>query len=387
MKRLVIALIIGCVASSATGQSRIAVLDNVVAIDVAEDGVSKGHGYGLIVGKSDNHLWAATAAHLVFKPGWQAVSDPVPFPEIIAHWNSSLGRRLVTRVVPGARTDTAFIEMEAPATAFFGEPVLNSAPLPGEKVAIAAVPNDIRIDSHAGSVPTRASDSMPYAIEGLGGVEGQSGAPVTSDKGIIGLFNAHAAGGRAFVIPIAAVKAAAPSDVPWMLTDSADPDHRPIHFCLRQIGPQKPAISLRGNDITFSPDSSGCATSSPQQLQVMVADNEHFVCDPQFITPKRGQDAPMAIDCDIRIAGTWHSAAGEIFITRTTMDTWTLSGAAASRFGPVSGELHGFAHQNIFNGTNSFGGPLTGSFDAEPRQARFKIQSLDGETQTLELSR
>jgi hypothetical protein len=171
-----------------------------------------------------------------------------------------------------------------------------------------------------------------------------------------------------------------------MLIDSGDPDHSPIHFCVRHIGPQRPALSLRGNS-TVTVGRDGCTTSPPIQLEIIVADRDHFSCEPAFITPQRRVTEPLAIDCDVRLAGTWHSSAGDLFITQTDRDRWTASGLGSSSLGAISGELQGFAHSSLFSGTTALGGPLTGTLEAQPRRGILKVQSIDGATQTVELIR
>src|SRR5207247_6914381 len=134
-----------------------------------------------------------------------------------------------------------------------------------EKVVIAGRlsdnPQEIELDDHAGTIPPDPSPTDAYAVAGLAGVEGQSGAPVASDQGIVGLFNGHAGVEQGFVIPIAAVEAAAPAEVRWMLSEAIEGGHRPIRFCVRQVGPQHPAFTLR--NVSLGADN--CAVSTPAQ--------------------------------------------------------------------------------------------------------------------------
>ena len=189
--------------TSAPAQPTRLILQNVVRIEAVDDNTPS-KGYGMIVGRSGDLLWVATAAHVVFKPGWETEDDPEPLPSLSAQWIGISGRRRVVRAVMAGRNDVAFIAVDAPAadpaSNAWAQRILNPAPTAGESVAIAATVQEIDLDPDRGRVPTGFSTTDPSGVPGLAGEVGQSGAPVTSDRGVIGLFTAHAGADAGFVI-------------------------------------------------------------------------------------------------------------------------------------------------------------------------------------------
>jgi hypothetical protein len=289
-----------------------------------------------------------------------------------------------------ARSDTAFIAIDVPEGVLIpplAQRILNSSPAAGEKVVIAATPEAIDLDPNQGVVPSRPSTTEAYAVPGLRGRPGQSGAPVTSDRGVIGIFTAHA-GNEGFVVPISAVRTFA-GDVPWMLLDSGDPDPTPVLFCVVHGGRERPAFSLVGVS-RIRPGANGCATAAPQRLRLVVDDSVHYQCSPPEFDLRRDQaNTPIEVTCDVQIDGAWRSQSfGTLFVTTSGPGQWRIDGLNVGALGSISGDLQGTPRSAGMTGT-AFGAnvPLLGTWEGRLREATLTLQLPDGTTQTVELSR
>ena len=182
-------------------------LNNLVRLTVrSEDGVRK-EGYGLVIGRKGDDIWIITAAHVVFVDDFQ----PYPAPSIsaiIGPPDCPTSAMASDAPYKPGRTDVALLPLRVPLRIANLLPlpgnqpqacphdlwisgIISSRPVPGEELQFIGHGGRLEINPHSvkwTGVRAAAGPNDSMGVEGLATIEGDSGAPVASARGIVGLY-------------------------------------------------------------------------------------------------------------------------------------------------------------------------------------------------------
>jgi hypothetical protein len=289
-----------------------ATVDNVVRIEArwANDATESGFGY--IVGLASHRMTVATARHVVaamVNSEYQAAQKIV----IITRG----GKRYVGETVAIANdsnADLAFIDFVTDSSALFMPSVVAQLPpAPGEEVWLFGTKGEIKLNPTSGRVSGMTSTLVRVAS--LGGVEGVSGAPVISSRGLVGLYLGGDPSAAASVLQIGVIQRRAASlQRTWTLTTCpcslptiavqflrADTLDVPVST----VGPAS-ANGLKVPGIhNLAPGSYG-----------LNFDIKRVECLPRsFVISVSSPSQRIEVSCSPRLDGTWSSPDAEAVVT------------------------------------------------------------------------
>jgi hypothetical protein len=342
-------------------------------------------GYGLIFARSGDTIWIATAAHVVFENFRN--DNPGPAASI------SVQRRADSRLWPAEGpperafgVDIAFVPISMPRAQsgnnLWREPVVVASPDIGDAARIAATTDAIVFASSSARILKRESNGN-LEFEGLRGQPGQSGAPVATSAGFIGIY---VSGEGERVVPIQKIAEAAKlARRSWDLVD-APQKPMPVLVCanFRSItGMGKPTLNGPRGMSRF--DEQGCAQST-SGLNLVVPPVEWSTCEPsQFAVPRVAKYV-QPIHCTISPAGMWKSRDGFVQVSPVSDGVWKISGLEQSHHGALSGMLRGQIPDLFIDARAGLRGVVTGTLHLEPRRLSGDIV-IAGVPYKLELTR
>lgn len=351
-------------------------LNNVVRVEGA------GNGFGFIFGRIGDVLWIATAAHVVFPDRSRIPLPPAPAVRVQL-------RGLASWYVPAeppvaASHDIAFIGIRAPVaqtgTVFWRSNVQVDQPTLGHPLRIAASSRGIEY-SPAGSGKVGGTAQAPL-FEIYGGQEGQSGAPVASPEGFVGMYQ-RSAGDR--VVAISTVRLEAlKAGKPWQLS-AAPRLPVAVRLCLKPRAGSLALPDVNGPGGIVQRDANNCVETT-SGLNMLVSPHPHVLCDPPQVNLPADPQQTLAVRCYVDPAGVWTSRS-DGFVTVTAQgDIWTMEGLAQSKFGAFTGLLTGSPPRLQVQMRTRTGTVATGALTLEPQRLHGRLL-VDGHPHDLDLER
>jgi hypothetical protein len=348
------------VAPAAAQDARPIILNNLVRLTARNTDGTVSEGYGLVIGRKDDDIWIVTAAHVVF------LEQRVPFQA--SSITAVIGPPECQTAAPASeapykpgRTDIALLPLRVPlriqgqapvqgmppqasACELWIPSVLSEGPVAGEELKLIGHSGRLEINPRVVRLTGGAAPQGPFGsvgIEGLSSQGGDSGAPVASARGVVGLY-IGAVGAAGYMVPINVIREAiSGSDSPWQLTAGSDPTPGIVRFCVQQTGPERPEIRLQGPTDAIALDASGCATAPRATLRVNVPNPALHACEPSRIAPTKDNQT-ILIACSAKLDGYWrHGATDGLTVSTLSPGRWRISGLATTPFGPLSGEVRG----------------------------------------------
>lgn len=352
-------------------------LNNVVRVET-----EKSIGFGFIFGQSDDVLWIATAAHIIFPSRNRIPPDPA------ANIRVQL-RGLVNWFTPAAQPtlashDIAFVGVSAPlaqtATVFWRRNIQVEQLTVGQPLRIAASAGLIAYSPN-GTGRIGGTVQAPR-IEINTGQEGQSGAPVASPEGFVGMYQ-RSAGER--VVPISIIRdEALRAGKPWELS-LAPMTPTTVRLCL------KPAVGSVGMPEVNSPtgtvqrDAGNCVQTL-SGLNLLVPPQVGVLCNPQSVNLPRDPQQTLAVRCYVDPSGVWASKKDGFMTVAAQGDIWTIEGLTQSRFGAFRGLMTGSPPHLQVQMRTPTGSMASGTLTLEPRRMHGRLL-VDGQTFDLDVER
>lgn len=360
-------------------------LNNVVIVEGMRNDGRPITGLGMIVGRSADAVWIATAKHVVFVEDQLLSSarvSPVKF--LRAKFRDGRAWELAH---PPMKTmiDLAFFSVNVPfgqaGPDLWRENVETLEPAVGTIVRLAGMPGVITYGaSQARIAGTDVQGNV--AIDNLVGAEGQSGAPVATSDGFVGIY-VQSAGSR--VIPMSSIKReAALAGTPYMLLP-APRKGSAVQLCLinESSAPSLPSVSDTRE--ARRPDKDGCVTttSGPNRL---VSPDIWTRCRPQLVELSTQAKQSLRVTCSLTPSGIWRAKEdGYVEVKEADDALWVIEGFT-SRFGTFDGALRGTSTSLAIELRMSSGLSLHGQIELSSRSMRGHLSGTAG-TWQLELAR
>ncbi|MEA2325525.1 MAG: hypothetical protein QOE68_484 [Thermoanaerobaculia bacterium] len=362
-----------------------------------------GNGAGLVVGwtQGDGEAWIAVPAHVVF-------GDELP--KNAASYATGLQVRLPNDRKPrelcmvsggtNPRPPLQGVDLTFVCVEWLGSPLFGSA-LPVREIHNGDELRLLRPNSGGdarGTVIGLADDGRGGDVQtSVKGVASESGTPVASPAGIIGLFLGPdpQVSGRVLSMRAIKDKAFGKSAVPWQLVESEffDCSHT-RRVCVNvERGVTPPAIRLRNlfRDGEASLRTGGCVDLPEGKYETLSSGST--ACEPRTIRVYAGA-APMQVklECTPVLTGTWHTAGGDWLICNdNTFGTANCSGLNSLQNGLLEAAFS--ANGTRVSVTGSFTSPLgtqrsaTGTLMWTAGRLKGQIRTGDARPQPVELMR
>lgn len=361
------------------------ILGNVVRIEAPVKNGSTQRGYGLIVSREGDVLWVATAQHVVRWKQSSADDSKDYSPDIVV---LMLGHTERFKLAARPRwlekdTDVAFLPIHAPLSAGrLVEPwratVIAGTINRDEPLALLGSNHDsIAIESNGGRIidDATSSDGMRLTnIVGLAGMPAQSGAPVATPTGIIGLYLASGADGPddAVVVPISLVeKGAAERNVPWHLQRNVGTSNYRTRVCITHAGSERPDIIVAATVLLPSKVDGQCGDVFAGRQSISSADSE-VSCTPAVAQLAERSTQNISVECHVAITGFWNNPdLGGAQLTPLAKGLWQFEGLDQSPYGKISGRVTGQPPRLYFDGLTGAGRPISGSIVAQRDRLSF----------------
>lgn len=360
-------------------------LNNVVIIEGVHNDGRPILGLGMIIGRTADFIWVATAKHVVFKEDHLLSSaNASPVKSLRAKFRNGTIWEVAH---PPERTmiDLAFFSLRVPRNEagpdLWRENVEILNPAVGTEVRLAGLPKLIRYGG-SGARIAGIDPAGNLEIENLNGVEGQSGAPVATNNGFVGIY-VQSAGSR--VIPMSSIKQeAARAGRPYMLLP-APAKATPVRLCLINEEGSRDLPAVVDTREIRKPDKDGCVatTSGPARLR---ASNVWISCQPQQFELSTQAHQTLRIACSIDPAGHWRvKSEGYVEVKKISEALWSIEGFT-SRFGTFSGALRGPSTSLTIEIRMGSGLSLHGPIELSPNSMTGNLSGTGG-TWQLELRR
>lgn len=360
-------------------------LNNVVVIEGIHHDGRPILGLGMIIGRSDDFIWVATAKHVVFKEDQLLSSAGAsPVKSLRAKFRNGITWQVAH---PPERTmiDLAFFSLKVPRKEagpdLWRENVEILNPAVGTEVRLAGLPRLIRY-GESGAKIARIDPAGNLVIGNLNGVEGQSGAPVATTKGFVGMY-VQSAGSR--VIPMSRIKQeAASAGRPYMLLP-APAEATPVRLCLVNEDGIRDLPAVVDNRDIKRPDKHGCVATISGPARLRPSDMG-ISCQPQQFELSAQPHQSLRIVCSIDPAGIWRlKGDGYVEVKKINEELWSIEGFT-SRFGNFSGALRGPSTSLTTELRMGAGLSLHGQIELSPRRMTGNLSGTGG-TWQLELRR
>jgi len=356
-------------------------LNNVVLVEA--DGE---HGLGFIIGRVGDVLWIATAAHVVYPDRHR--TPPQPASRI----------RVQVRGVPTwfspaeppdlARNDIAFIGVRAPMAnmtlaLFWRSNVQVSQITPGQPLRIAGMPGLIAY-SPSGTGKVSGTTQLPVIEIAVGmGQAGQSGGPVASAEGFVGMYQ-KSAGDR--VVPIGIIhRAALDAGRPWELLP-APLASVAVRLCLTAVTGGMALPDINGPAGPVKRDTANCVNTK-SGMNALVPPQHLVLCDPPQVTlPREPQQQQLAVRCYVDPSGAWMSKTDGYLMIAARGDIWTIGGLSQSKFGAFTGLLSGTPPTLQVQMRTQTGSVATGNLILTPRRLH-GLLLVDGQSFAVDMER
>jgi hypothetical protein len=354
-------------------------LNNVVRV---ESDTNKGFGFGFVFGRFGDVIWIATAAHVIFPD--RSRFNPPPVAGIRVQF-----RGLANWFVPAeppilASHDIAFVGISAPLTQtaalFWSKDIQVDQPTPGHPLRIAAIGGRIAY-SPIGTGKVVGTANAPL-FEILTGQEGQSGAPVASPEGFVGMYQ-KSAGER--VVPIATVRdEALKAGKPWHLSPARLLPVA-VRLCLTPVDGSAALPQINGPAGIVPRDANNCVQTM-SGMNVLVPPQPYVLCDPPQVNLTRDPQQRLAVRCHVDPSGMWTSKSDGYVTVAAQGDIWTIKGLNQSKFGEFEGLLTGKPPRLWVKMRTSIGSMASGTLILDPRRLHGRL-FVDGGNFDVDLER
>lgn len=353
-------------------------LNNVVVIEAGKE-----HGFGFIIGRFGDVLWVATAAHVVFAD--LEVTPPRPASNIRVQVRGSPTWFSPAQPPDLAMHDIAFLGVTAPqtqtASAIFWRSNVQVEQLTvGQPLRILGI--DGRIEYGPEGAGTIGGTAQTPAIEIVRGKAGQSGAPVATSEGFVGMYQ-RGAGER--VVPISVIQQQAiNARRPWEILP-APPPSVAVRLCLASMAGSQGLPDVNGPGGTVKRDALNCVNTR-SGVNMLVPPQLMVTCEPQTFNLTRDPQQTMEVRCFVNPAGTWRSKIDGFVTVTARGDIWTIDGLGQSRYGNFSGVLTGVPPTLQVQMRTQVGEVATGNLVVEPRRMHGLLM-VNGQSFAVELER
>jgi hypothetical protein len=345
---------------------------NAVSI-VATYGSTPFEGYGVVVSKTSDGYIVATAKHIVMQ------NESIKASSVsISAFGISMGT--VTKMNLESPFDVAFLWVKgAPSAAWQDQFGSFEDPLPGEHAWIYG---------HDSSWTFKGEGTIDSVQQGilqindLNGWKGESGAPVFSSYGLIGLYlRAHGLG-TSDVLPLRTIRSEGERlDVPWSLTQAMWIP-RSVKLTVRRIDTSEPEIHVRNLQTgqTF-PIGEHDAYSGKYAV---VFPFSLMQCAPStFDISRTVVTQNIDIKCVPNLNGEWSNGRLRMLITRVNDYDYEFTGVSTSAdpIAPASGRLQqNSADERVFfiTAKTASGFTLGGSATVSPNMKNVKVHLSNG---------
>ena len=353
-------------------------LNNVVRIQTD----APAEGLGFIFGRYGDVLWIATAGHVAFPDSRLLPHQPVQ--GIRVQLRGSPAWFAPTSPPVLASHDIAFIGITPPRTQsdtlFWRNNVVAEVLDVGQPLRIAGQPGLIAYGP-TGSGRVAGTSQAPVIQIDIG-QEGQSGAPVASATGFVGMYLASV-GDR--VVPIATIRdEALKAGKPWQLS-SAPLTPTAVRLCFIPAQGTAGLPKVNGAAGTVQPDASNCVQTM-SGTNVFVPPQVGIVCDPPQANLPREAQQTMGMRCYVNPSGMWQSQNDGYVSVATQGDIWTIEGFMLSRYGSFKGLLTGQPPHLQVEMRTPNGNVATGTLMLEPDRLHGRL-SVDGQRFDVDLAR
>jgi hypothetical protein len=354
-------------------------LNNVVRV---ETDAGTAFGFGFIFGRFGDVLWIATAAHVIYPDRSHVPPEPVSGIRVQLR---GLAKWFVPAEPPVlASHDIAFIGISAPLSqtgaVFWRNNIEVDQPALGQPVRIAAIVGQIAY-SPIGTGKVVGTAQAPV-IEIYMGQEGQSGAPVASPEGFVGMYQ-KSAGQR--VVPIIAVRdEALKAGKPWQLL-RAPLLPVAVRLCLTPATANAALPQINGPTGTVQRDANNCVQTM-SGVNVLVPPQAGVICDPVEVNLPRDPQQTLAVRCYVDPSGVWMSKTDGYVTVAAQGDIWTIEGLTQSRFGPFKRLLSGSPPRLQVQMRTPIGNMASGYLTLEPRRLYGRL-IVDGQNFDVDLDR
>ncbi len=335
-------------------------LNSVVSIQAGETETLTS-GFGLIIGRRDDTVWVATAAHLLFPEGRRDSRGlPLASSRIIVtfrngdHFDHAAGKPEIDG------TDIALLPLHLPLREIgfdrWTETVIDDQVKAGDPIFIAG--HELAIDwFDSEQVVKSVGADGTVRIESFSAGAGQSGAPVASTFGFFGIY-AQADGKR--IIPMAEIHAAAvQADRPWQII-AASGRVETARLCLNVTGADLAQLRVRGPQRLGSLDANACFESVSGTHGVFIF-KTGWVCSPEEVSLPAHASERIDVSCHETPEGSWGGKDGVVTITRGGKDNWLIrEGLQQSPYGSISGSLEGTPPILMLHAATSTGASIQG---------------------------
>lgn len=354
-------------------------LNNVVHV---ETNMSQGFGFGFIFGRSGDVLWIATAAHIIF-PDLSRV-PPQPAAGIRVQLRGRGNWFMPADPPVLASHDIAFIGISAPlaeaGAVIWRNNVQVDNPTLGQSLRIAAIVGQVGY-SPIGTGKVVGTFDAPK-IEIYLGQEGQSGAPVASPEGFVGMYQ-RSAGER--VVPIATVRdEAIKAGKPWQLSPAPQVPVA-VRLCLTPAPGSAELPHINGPAGIVQRDTNNCVQTM-SGVNILVSSQPYVLCDPPNVNLPRDPQQTLAVRCYVDPSGVWMSKIDGFVTVEAQGDIWTIEGLHQSKFGAFKGLLTGRPPRLQVQMRTPIGSMASGILMLEPRRLYGRLL-VDGQNFDVDLER
>lgn len=359
-------------------------LYNVVKIRGAQGG-----GYGLIIGRNFENLLVLTARHILHDDFVNASRLPSASLSVRLYgfetdWRGIPGR--VYMLAPSDRVqDIAVIEVSVPRDPRLGEgnyllfdswreKVVDADPDVGAKVELAATVNNIGYAGGHARI-SRTEDGRPLSFEGLTGHPGQSGAPITTDRGFVALY----LGSRARqAIPLVDIQDAliAEFGAPFWGLTPVDPRPESTRLCVHLGGAHVSDVTVVGPFGVVVLNGRGCGGTTTGRHSIS-GKQLGLVCTPGSFLVTTDATEPFAITCTVDPTGLWSiSGQGFLHLESVGKGMWKLTLDLPRNRGQIQGTVTG-SPPNLYLKKGLFRGriPVSGSIVVEGSALRIDLST------------
>ena len=359
-------------------------LNNVVKLEGA-----KSNGYGLIIGRSQDHILVVTARHILHDSFVNDVSGKDGILRVRLYgfeeqWYAVAGR-VYQPVRDGEVMDLAVIEVHVPRQQRSeGEPYLKSDswredvmdvdPVVGERLELAARVDEIGYVGGVGRI-AMVSEGRPTHFDSLEGQPGQSGAPVASSRGFVGLYLGCC---PVEIVAIADIERAIVQNFGRSLWEllPVEPRSTLAELCIAVTGGTIDDVSVTGPNGLVRFDSSGCGTSITGRHQVSGM-RGGLVCQPRSMALTDNVQGRYSISCTVDVSGPWTALGqGYLSLRRVRSGVWHLEMTLPRNRGLVRGEVTGTPPRLFLNdGVLGWNTPISGSLYVEGSRLRVDLST------------
>ncbi|WP_143171420.1 trypsin-like peptidase domain-containing protein [Rhizobacter sp. OV335] len=355
-------------------------LNNVVLVEADAE-----HGLGFIIGRVGDVLWIATAAHVVFPHRNRTPPQPASRIQVqvrgVPTWFSP------EQPPDPASNDIAFIGVRAPlaqmTTALFWRSNVQVNELtPGQSLRIAGMPGLIAY-SPSGTGKVSGTPQFPVIEIAAGmGQSGQSGGPVASAEGFVGMYQ-KSEGDRVVSIGIVR-KAALNAGRPWELLPAPLPNVA-VRLCLTAAAESMALPDINGPGGTVKRDAANCVNTM-SGINTLVSPQLFVLCDPPQVNLPREPQQHLAVRCYVDPSGAWMSKTDGYAMVAARGGIWTIEGLSQSKFGAFTGLLIGTPPTLQAQMRTLSGSVATGNLTLAPRRLQ-GVLLVDGQSFSLDMER